>query len=66
MWNEFGCAVAGAGDVNGEGSDDIIIGARHHPANGAAYVYFGEPYCISYQWEIPPTGDTIQQIHLRQ
>ncbi|MCP4581914.1 MAG: T9SS type A sorting domain-containing protein, partial [candidate division Zixibacteria bacterium] len=41
--HHFGYAVAGAGDVNGEGNVDLIVGALHHPANGAAYIYYGEP-----------------------
>jgi Ca2+-binding RTX toxin-like protein len=43
---EFGSSVASAGDVNGDGFDDLIIGARDHEvggqfAAGAAYVLFG-------------------------
>ncbi len=40
--NYFGCSVSTAGDVNGDGYDDIIIGA--YGANfddGKAYLYFG-------------------------
>lgn len=46
----FGASVAGAGDVNGDGFADIIIGANSHDAGagagsdrGRAYVYFGSP-----------------------
>jgi hypothetical protein len=41
----FGSAVAGAGDVNGDGYDDLVVGAYSNDAGGAAagraYVYFG-------------------------
>ncbi len=41
----FGWAVAGAGDVNGDGFDDLVVGARNKNAvntsSGRAYVYFG-------------------------
>jgi hypothetical protein len=43
--DRFGAAVASAGDVNGDGYLDIIVGATHADANGAnsgtAYVLFG-------------------------
>src|SRR5919108_288323 len=39
----LGGAVAGAGDVNGDGRPDVIVGADYwsHPASGSAYVVFG-------------------------
>jgi hypothetical protein len=43
--DEFGSTVAGAGDVNGDGYDDVIVGAPFNDAGGTdagrAYVYFG-------------------------
>lgn len=51
----FGIGVAGAGDLNGDGFDDVIAGASLADANGsgsgAAYVFFGtsgaQPSAIS-------------------
>ncbi len=44
--SNFGYSVSGAGDVNGDGFDDVIVGAydyRSTPtsAPGAAYIFFG-------------------------
>lgn len=42
-----GWAVAGAGDTNGDGRDDVVVGAPHNDAGGhdagAAYVVHGSP-----------------------
>src|SRR5690606_92605 len=43
--NEFGVSVSSAGDVNGDGYSDVIIGARYNDAGGGiagrAYIYYG-------------------------
>jgi len=43
----FGNAVATAGDVNGDGYGDVVVGARTfddgQPDEGLAFVYFGSP-----------------------
>ena len=45
--NESGISVSNGGDINGDGIDDLIIGASRAPANGVfqagqTYVLFGE------------------------
>lgn len=45
-WDQFGVSLAGAGDVNGDGIPDIIVGADENDRpgkinTGAAYVYYG-------------------------
>lgn len=37
----FGCSVSLAGDVNNDGYDDIIIGAKGYSGKGNAYIYYG-------------------------
>ncbi len=42
----FGASLAGAGDVNGDGGSDVIVGAEAYAnGNGAAFVYLGAPVC---------------------
>jgi hypothetical protein len=46
--SRFGSAVAGAGDVNGDGYDDVIVGAYYYTSRtGAAYVFQGSSAGIS-------------------
>jgi hypothetical protein len=43
-WSSYGLSVASAGDVNGDGYSDVIVGAEGHPNGddrGKAYLYHG-------------------------
>ena len=50
-----GCSVASAGDVNGDGWDDILIGAYHNGEGGAKS---GQTYLLSFD-AIPPEISSI-------
>lgn len=47
----FGSSLASAGDINGDGYDDILIGAKNYnnlySSEGAAFVYYGSPSGLS-------------------
>jgi Tol biopolymer transport system component len=47
MGDQFGVSVGTAGDVNGDGFSDVIVGANFNDAGGTnagrAYVYYGGP-----------------------
>ncbi|MEO8665852.1 MAG: FG-GAP-like repeat-containing protein, partial [Ignavibacteria bacterium] len=40
-YDYFGFSVSGAGDVNGDGYADVIIGALENSGNGKAYIFYG-------------------------
>lgn len=48
--NQFGRSVSGAGDINGDGIDDVIIGAPFANLNdtqsGSTYVVFGREEAV--------------------
>ena len=56
--NDFsGWSVSSAGDVNGDGYDDLIIGARWADPNGDSYA--GESYVIYGGANAPGTGGVL-------
>lgn len=57
----YGESVRSAGDVNGDGFDDVLVGAVHYnndgyTQSGRAYLYYGTASGIatSPAWEVPP------------
>ncbi len=65
----FGSSVATAGDVNGDGYDDVIVGAPGFDAlgdtandNGKAFVYYGSPTGISTTPDWSVTGGLGSQL----
>jgi hypothetical protein len=51
----FGCSVSGAGDVNGDGYADVIVGALYDETDqaneGRAYLYLGSAYGLA-NWPV--------------
>lgn len=52
--DEFGGAVSGGGDTNGDGWPDVIVGAQYSDANGSnsgcAYVFSGKDWSMLRRW----------------
>ncbi len=57
--NNFGISVAAAGDVNGDGFADVVVGAdRYKQFTGRAYVFLGSAGGLSATPVFTATGET--------
>ncbi|ACT93273.1 FG-GAP-like repeat-containing protein [Dyadobacter fermentans] len=56
----FGTSVSAAGDINGDGYGDLIVGVPYYDAsttdNGAAFIYHGSPGGVSIIWNMVLEG----------
>ncbi|HMQ68348.1 MAG TPA: integrin alpha, partial [Ignavibacteria bacterium] len=57
--NFFGCSVSSAGDVNGDGFGDVIVGAYGYSSNtGRVYIYHGGA-AMNNTSDVVLTGETV-------
>ncbi|WP_430895141.1 MULTISPECIES: FG-GAP-like repeat-containing protein [unclassified Paraflavitalea] len=65
--DQMGFSVSGAGDINGDGYSDIIVGIPEYnnpgggPPQGRAYIYLGKPGGVSATPEIVITDNVNNQ-----
>jgi hypothetical protein len=58
--SSFGGSVATAGDVNGDGYSDVVVGAaRHYSDTGRVYVYLGSANGLSPAPTFTATGESL-------
>jgi len=57
-----GLSVSGAGDVNGDGLDDLLIGAKYANGHGETYLIYGQPDSspLSGSLDLADVGDTLE------
>lgn len=55
LWPNFGVSVDGAGDIDGDGVDDLIVGADGvdslDPYSGMAFVFSGRDGSLMHSWQ---------------
>jgi len=53
----LGCSVSSAGDVNGDGYSDVIVGDRGHNGHGAAFAFYGSSSGLVASNHLPSDAD---------
>ncbi|MHC4641308.1 MAG: integrin alpha [Planctomycetota bacterium] len=65
-YERFGCSVATAGDINGDGFSDVIVGAYDYDNGqtneGAAFVYHGSAFGLSASPDWTAEGNDYQSM----
>ena len=61
---QFGHSVANAGDVNGDGYGDVLVGAMDYQnslgvTTGGAFLFFGSENGVSETYDWSSTGDNV-------
>ena len=56
--DQFGHRVAGAGDVDGDGYDDVVVGAYNDVDGGSVYIYYGGCRDQDYDGNDAPADET--------
>ncbi|MFO7680471.1 MAG: FG-GAP-like repeat-containing protein [Chloroflexota bacterium] len=62
----YGFSVSTAGDVNGDGYDDVLVGANWfdggEPREGAVFAYYGGPQGLphDYQWKVEGNASQLE------
>jgi len=55
-YGDFGCSVSDAGDLDGDGRSDLLVGARYEGSGGRAYAFSGATAGLLHTFSYPQPG----------